>query len=123
MRSPGEQREFYRVQYGTQARPSIRAGDTPGAVLDVSERGIRYVTEGDPKIAVGNGLAAQIRFTDGSATQVRGMVTRVEGHEVSVRLFTPGVSLGLILSEQRRLRALQRVLNITTPPAITNATR
>lgn len=123
MRSPEDRRAFYRVQYAGSGRPAIRAGDLLGAVLDVSERGLRYATEEPPGVATGNGLSAQVRFGDGSTVHVRGMVTRVDGHEVSVRLFSPGLSLGVILNEQRRLRALQRVLTITTPPLITNATR
>ena len=83
---------------------------------------MRYVADDRPKVAQGDGLAAQIRFSDGSVIQIRGMVTRVEGSEVCVRVFSPGISLGLILSEQRRMRALQRVLSTTTPPAMTNTT-
>lgn len=122
MRSPEDRREFYRIEYPERGRPTIRAGDVSGTVLDCSERGVRYVADGRPKVARGNGLAAQIRFSDGSVIQIRGMVTRVEGSEVCVRVFSPGISLGLILSEQRRMRALQRVLSTTTPPAMTNTT-
>ena len=123
MRNPEDRREFYRIEYPERGRPAIRAGDVSGTVLDCSERGVRYVADDRPKVAQGDGLAAQIRFSDGSVIQIRGMVTRVAGSEVCVRVFSPGISLGLILSEQRRMRALQRVLSTTTPPAMTNTTR
>ena len=84
---------------------------------------MRYRTDGPPRIETGHGMVAQLRFTDGSAIQVRGLITRVDENEVCVRIFTPGISLGLILSEQRRMRSLQRVLSATTPPVITNTTR
>lgn len=123
MRAPQDRRCYYRVVYPDRGRPAIRVGDESGCIVDCSERGTRYVTDASPRVATGNGITAQIRFTDGSSIQVRGMVTRVDGNEVCVRIFTPGISLGLILSEQRRLRSLQRLLDATTPPVITNVTR
>ena len=96
-----QKRQFFRIEYPVEERPWLLLGNDKFEVLDASERGLRIVPlKGQPLPTMVKGT---LQFRDGSECQVAGNVSRQteEGHLV-VQL-TLGISLTLIMKEQRRL--------------------
>ncbi|HEU5170031.1 MAG TPA: PilZ domain-containing protein [Gemmatimonadales bacterium] len=80
------EREHYRIEYPTAARPRLVVGGHVCEVIDLSERGIRYRA---------------------AAGVLPGVVLRLTGDQVSCRL-DAGVPFKQIVDEQRYLRDRHR---------------
>ena len=100
-------REHYRIMYPTAARPVFTASMIEHEVVDVSEQGMRFrAVEGeiweleDPVVGV-------VRFQRRDEIKVSGVVIRVVGPEIAVRLRV-GIPLRTIIDEQRYLREHHR---------------
>jgi PilZ domain-containing protein len=104
--SPQFEREHYRIQYPTAARPSIVIDGQAHEVIDLSERGVRF-RAGDTTITVGDELSGRLRFRQGEPIDVKGTVLRIVAREIAVRLEV-GVPLKVIIEEQRYLRERHR---------------
>jgi hypothetical protein len=97
----GERRAFYRLRYPEPERPKLLFDNTECHVAELSESGARLI-HARWHLDTGRKIAGWIRFADGEATEVEGIVLRTEGGEAIVRL-SVGVSLKRMLDEQRRL--------------------
>ena len=106
MSSPSE-REHYRIQYPTAARPRIVIEGGSYEVIDISEHGVRFRIDEDARLGVGDPLLGQVRFKRTDPVTVTGTVLRIVGREVAARLET-GVPLRTMIEEQRYLREQHR---------------
>ncbi len=102
MSYPSE-REHYRIQYPTAARPHIVIEGRSFDVIDLSERGVRFRQDEGSSFSPGDGVAGTVRFRRTEAVEVMGSVVRVGSREVAVKLDV-GVPLRTIIEEQRFLR-------------------
>jgi hypothetical protein len=101
------EREHYRIQYPTAARPRIVIDGHAYEVIDISERGVRFRLSDDAKMDVGDEILGQVRFKRTDPVIVTGSVLRIVGREVAARLGT-GVPLKTMIEEQRFLREQHR---------------
>ena len=101
------EREHYRIQYPTAARPQIVIDGRAHEVIDLSERGVRFRVGDDVSINVDDELAGRLRFRRGEPVDVKGIVLRIAGREIAVKLEI-GVPLKVIIEEQRYLREHHR---------------
>lgn len=97
------EREHYRIQYPTAARPHILIEARSFDVIDLSERGVRFRMEEGVTFAIGREVSGTIRFRRNEPVEVMGSVVRVAALEVAVKLDV-GVPLRIIIEEQRFLR-------------------
>lgn len=107
-------RQFFRIVYPWTERPRLVYLHQICEVLDCSERGLRFRISLPPVPMVGAEIEGQLRLRGGQTLRVRGIVVRVHGPEVALRLIDPGISFYLILREQLRLR---RRDDVETAPA------
>jgi hypothetical protein len=105
--TPDRGRALFRVVYPAADRPRFLLEDgTVGRVVDCSELGLRYRMAGtDRPPAFGAVVAGEVEFRTEALAPVSGRVIRVVDREVALYLSTPGLSLRIILAEQRALRA------------------
>lgn len=96
-----QKRQFFRIEYPIDERPSLIVGDDTYEVLDTSERGMRLAPIHAQ--AVPAALKGILRFRDGSECQVAGSVARQAPDGSLVVKLTLGISLAQIMKEQRRL--------------------
>ncbi len=106
MTFPSE-REHYRIQYPTGARPRIVIDGHAYEVIDISERGVRFRAGDDTTMDVGDEILGQVRFKRTDPVIVTGSVLRIVGKEVAARL-NRGVPLKTMIEEQRFLREQHR---------------
>jgi hypothetical protein len=103
-------RGFYRIYFPPEARPRLLL-DGPGAtravceVLECSERGLRFVAPTPWTLPAGTVVSGLLGFARGADTRVAGTVTRISPDEIALVLNRQGIPLGMILDEQRWLRA------------------
>ena len=96
-------REFYRVIYPLDERPTVTVGRLVHAVVDCSERGLRYEVKDRRVPQLGAEFKGRLRFRRGAEILVNGEVIRARSGLVVVKL-DPPLPFGEILSEQRYLR-------------------
>ena len=96
-----QRRQYYRVQYPPTDRPTIVFEDQVHPVLDIAETGIKYEHSGSALPQLGHHLTATVVFADKERVEVEGLVLRITGSEVIVRL-DRWVPFAKIMSEQRR---------------------
>jgi PilZ domain-containing protein len=101
-------REYFRVQYPTVARPRLELAGKSYAVIDISERGLRYRV-GDSEPEAGTEFTGLVHFKQGDMVDVRGTVLRVVDGQVSCAL-SVGVPFKVIIDEQRYLNEHHRGL-------------
>ena len=107
---PENRRGFYRIQFPAEERPRLLL-DAPGAVrlvcevLECSERGLRFVSQSPWMHGTGVQVAGDVVFSRGRRVRIAGSVVRIQGDEVALLLGRSEIPLGVILDEQRYLRA------------------
>jgi hypothetical protein len=106
MSHPSE-REHYRIQYPTEARPHFVVEGRSFEVIDLYERGVRFRLDAGASFSVRDAVAGAIRFRGNESVEVVGVVVRVTAREVAARLDV-GVPLRVIIEEQRFLREHHR---------------
>jgi hypothetical protein len=107
-------RQSFRIVYPSEARPAFavapaNAGPSdPGiraTVLDWSEFGLRVAWPCPRDVpTAGTQLSGRIRLRTGHEVRLTGVVVRVEGQEIAMRLEGGGVPLAVLYAEQRYLR-------------------
>jgi hypothetical protein len=97
-------RDLYRIVYPIEERPSLEIGQSLYAVVDCSERGIRYELEHQKIPAVGSRAAGTLHFRRGESVRVEGGILRTMRGVVVLSL-NPPLSFAQMLAEQRYLRA------------------
>jgi PilZ domain len=99
-------RSLYRVAYPLAERPTFRVGRYAYAVVDCSERGIRYEVANRRLPSLGTPLGGVLEFRrEGASVEISGEVIRTRGMIVALALDAPGIPFSHILAEQRYLRA------------------
>ncbi len=96
-------REFYRVEYPEQERPLIKINEDELEVIDISEKGGKFLNDKGVKLDPGSMVEGTITFHNGEAITVMGKVLRAFSDQVVI-CFTKGVPFGAILNEQRYLK-------------------
>ena len=104
-------REFYRIAYPTTLRPRLLVLGHTFEVIDICERGIRFVLGEAMAPEEGYALEGTVRFRRGETINVQGEVLRVKDGEVAARLDS-GVPLRAIMEEQRFLLDRRRHLGL-----------
>jgi hypothetical protein len=102
---PPQQREHFRIDYPAPERPELQVAQHRFVVLDLSERGLRFVFDKTTyKPVVGATLAARIVFKGGGACSVGGKILRVLGDKSQCVLYLdPGVPQTKMMEEHRRI--------------------
>jgi hypothetical protein len=100
-------RAFYRLVYPLFLRPTLRLGDEPFQVVDVSEAGVRFSAPVPGRFEPGVAIVGVIELLAGQTVAVEGTVVRRLGNQVAVSLVR-GVPFAVMLDQQRLLQ--QRVL-------------
>ncbi|HET9038687.1 MAG TPA: PilZ domain-containing protein [Gemmatimonadales bacterium] len=101
------EREHYRIEYPTAARPRFLVDGSQREVMNVSEQGLRYRAADDERRVLGDEVEGIVRFRRGEEVRVVGTVVRLVDREVALRL-SVGVPLRAVLEEQRYLRERHR---------------
>jgi hypothetical protein len=82
-----EKREYARRFYAPDHRPTIRIGLQEFDVIDISERGVRFVN--DKKIIRQGWVNGTIVFTDKVPIHVDGVIVRDEDGHMGLHLVAP----------------------------------
>jgi hypothetical protein len=94
-----QRREHFRVSYPLKCRPSLGLAGKDYAVIDVSERGVRFGGVHAGAFVVGQPVSFTIRFVDGDTLDFSGKIVRVHGRTVAIRL-NDAIPLKKIRSEE-----------------------
>ena len=97
-------RQYYRIKYPSFYRPKIKIQeeDNENDVVELSERGVRFLYEGTRPLSKGLELHVTIIFYDGTTFQFAGELLRAEKKDVILR-FSRNLPLSRIMKEQRYL--------------------
>jgi hypothetical protein len=103
-------RLYYRIKYPPFYRPKIKIQeeDNENHVVELSERGVRFLYEGTRPLNKGSELYVTIIFYDGAAFQFSGDLLRVEKKDVILR-FSGSLPLSRIVEERKYL--ITRTIN------------
>jgi len=82
-----EKRAHSRKNYPLNHRPTIRIGLQEFDVIDISERGVRFIN--DKKIFQQGWVNGTIVFTDGVPIDVDGVIVRDENGDMGLHLVAP----------------------------------
>ncbi len=97
-------RLYYRIKYPPFYRPKIKIqeDDNENHIVELSERGVRFLYEGTRPLSKGSELSVTIIFYDGTAFQFSGDLLRVEKKDVILR-FSGSFPLSRIIEERNYL--------------------
>jgi len=96
----GANRSFNRIIYNPQERPNITIGDHVFAVADISEKGLRLIS--DKKIKPDLKLKGKLTLLCGEALDVQGVIIWQEGSDFGLQ-FDNLLASDIILKEQRHI--------------------
>lgn len=102
-------REFVRVYYpmtlSSDEVPVLKILTQSYRVMDISERGIRFINPG-PKLIPNRLVSISLRFPDGAVLSLDGSVVRRSYKQVAIHLENE-IPFNRIMSEQIRLRKME----------------
>ena len=93
-----ERRRYFRLTYPPDAGPTFKVRTHELEVLEVSEKGLRFLNDKEVKLA--EWVRGTIRFHDGELLDLEGRTVRKQGDEIALNLVTP-IPFPRILKEQR----------------------
>ena len=94
----------YRIPYPPSARPRLILGEGEFAVVDCSQRGLRYVAAVGELPEIGSVIEGRVRLLSKREwLDVTGKVVRIQDGEVAVHLERPGIPMQRVYDEQRYL--------------------
>ncbi|MHA2403904.1 MAG: PilZ domain-containing protein [Candidatus Kariarchaeaceae archaeon] len=98
-------RQYYRIRYPLSYRPKARihGEDYEGEVVELSERGVRFLYEGKFILSEGLDLEITITFHNGESFELQGEILKVTKEDIIVRFFN-WLPLSRIMMEQLYLR-------------------
>lgn len=97
-----ERRRHYRIQYPDRAVLTFETTAGSLRVIDISEVGMRYaLAAGEAAPEPDTEFSGVLKLHEGRAVDLRVVVARVDGRNVSCRLLPPGVPLNVMFAEQR----------------------
>ncbi len=97
-------REHYRIRYPLTGRPRLTISNNEYEVVDISESGLKFLCKKINEFRAGSEVRLEITFNDGGSLHVRGKILRTT-EKVSVISFSEDIPFGIILKEQRYLKA------------------
>jgi hypothetical protein len=77
MAQPNRPRAHQRLHYPPNTRPSLILESGSLNVVDLSERGLRYIQDAGPEPPIGTKLEGILQLSSGETLPVRGTVVRV----------------------------------------------
>ena len=101
------EREHYRIEYPTAARPRLLVNGQQREVIDVCEQGLRYRAGDGEQRKLGEEVEGVVHFRRGEQVRVLGTVVRLTDGEVALQL-SVGIPLRVVLEEQRYIRERHR---------------
>ena len=96
-------RQYYRVTYPEKERPWIKIDGDLLQVMDISEKGGKFLNAVGIKVDPGSRITGTITFHDGETITVTGDVLR-EFYDQIIICFTKGIPFSTMIKEQRYLR-------------------
>ena len=101
------EREHYRIEYPTAARPRFLVAGEDREVIDLCEQGLRCRAASDERRKIGDEVEGIVRLRRGEEVRVLRTVVRLIDREVALRL-SVGVPVRVVLEEQRYIRERHR---------------
>jgi hypothetical protein len=97
----GKTRQFHRIRYPLSFRPKIRiqGENCDCEVVELSERGIRFLYKGRAQLSAGLEIEVNITFCDGESFHLKGEILRVEREDVIMR-FSGSLTTNRLMKEQ-----------------------
>ena len=79
-----ERRSCVRVEYPAGCGPRLVIGEHEYEVMDISEKGIKFITDHPERFCPGlKEVAADITFRDGKSCEIQGAILRIERTQLS----------------------------------------
>lgn len=106
MPSPPDQelREFHRIRFPISERPTFVREGKSFDVIDVSVRGLRYASPGQPPPNPHDSITGILHFRRGARIKIDGTVVRVQNGQIALRL-NQEIPFAVLLAEQRYLHS------------------
>jgi hypothetical protein len=82
-----EKRQHPRTVFGSQERPKLKIGLQEFEVIDISEKGVRFVN--DKEVGTKGWVNGTIVFSDSRVVDIDGIVVRQEGGDLGLHLISP----------------------------------
>ncbi|MFM2590192.1 PilZ domain-containing protein [Vibrio sp. TBV020] len=98
-----QKRRYYRLKYPKRARPFVRFGDEMFQVTEVSEGGIRMVTNHFTSMYKGLTVKGLLNLNEENTVEIEGAVLRFDNDEVIIQL-VKGPTFKIMVDEQRYIR-------------------
>ncbi|EGU48532.1 hypothetical protein VIOR3934_12350 [Vibrio orientalis CIP 102891 = ATCC 33934] len=98
-----QKRKYYRLKYPKRARPFVRFGDEMFQVTEVSEGGIRMVSNNFTNMYQGLTVKGVLNLNEENVIEVEGAVLRFDKDEVIIQL-RKGPTFKIMVDEQRFIR-------------------
>ena len=102
-----ERRRYFRLEYPPNECPQLRIGKKTFRIVDISERGIRFVNDINARFA--EWVRGVIIFQDGVSLEIEGKIVREHGDELAVQIVIAPIPPARVLQEQRYLIAKERM--------------
>ena len=102
-----ERRRYFRLEYPPDERPELIIGKKTFQVLDISERGVRFVNDEDARFA--EWVKGTITFHDGVSIEVEGKIVWEHADEMGIQISIAPIPPGRVLQEQRYLIAKEKL--------------
>ena len=100
--SQAEARSYFRLRYPNHLCPQLSVSGESLAVIDISEKGLRFNCSANSRHVVGATMTATVVFRSGQAAAIEGVILRVTKLDVALRL-QRGFNFKTIVHEQRAL--------------------
>lgn len=97
-----EGRSYYRLRYPSHLCPQLTIEGESLAVIDLSEKGLRFSCPSPQQHQIGAVVAATVTFRNGRASMVEGVILRVTTRDVALSL-RRGFDFQTVVREQRTL--------------------
>ena len=99
---PGpDRRKYFRIEYPPEARPLLTIGKKTFPVMDISEKGIRFLNDKQAKFA--DWVKGVLTFHDGDALEFEGKIVWERGGELGVQIVVTPIPPARVFAEQRYL--------------------
>lgn len=103
MNSVEQKRKYYRLKYPKRARPFVRFGNEMFQVTEVSEGGIRMVTNPLTEMYKGLSVKGILNLNEDDVIEIEGAVLRFDNEEVIIQL-KKGPTFKIMVDQQRYIR-------------------
>lgn len=96
-------REFYRLEYPSKERISLKSGDLSYEVVNISEKGAKLLDKSGEKLDPEKTISGTVTFHNGETIEVEGTILRILDQGYFVILFSKRIPFSSIMKEQRYL--------------------